>query len=163
MKKLLVLLGLFIFPCCTCYSLTINNVPATGTAAPPVVVPPSVTPLSDGIHLLDNVIPGGCRDVINGTWLGCTGEALYKRYYMSLDTIYAIPVGGNGFFAPGVRVYAGQLLLEQVPSVSSLATNNVILTSALNYLTAGGFYTRDFGGGLNRAGYYLGFLVKFGG
>lgn len=125
-------------------------------------IPVPVSSLSDGMHFLDNVIPGGCRDVIHGTWMGCTGEALYKKDYLSLDAIYAVPIEGNGFFAPGIRVYVGQLLLEQVPAVKALATNNLVLTSALNYLSGGGFYTRDLNQGLDRAGYYLGLLAKFG-
>jgi hypothetical protein len=143
--------------------VTVNGAPVIASNINPVGVPPPVSALSDGAHFLDNVIPGGCRDVIQGQWLGCTGEALYKQYYTSLDAVYAIPINGSGFFSPGVRVYVGQLLLEQIPALKKSAESNLVLTSALNYLTAGGFYTRDFGQGINRAGYYMGVLVKFGG
>lgn len=163
MKRLIVAFLLVLLTRCA-NAVEVNGVPAAGPNPAPVVLatPSPVGPLKDGLHLLDNIMPSGCRDVVNGTWMGCTGEAIYKQYYLSADTIFAIPIGGKGFWAPGLRVYAGQILMEQVPAIKNLATNNVVLTSALNYLTAGGFYTRDFNQGINRAGYYLGLLVKFG-
>lgn len=162
MKTSITLLMLFI--CLPVHAdVLATTTPGPSFTASSIAGPVPVTPLSDGPHLLDNVIPGGCRDVINGTWMECTGEALYKEYYLSFDAVHATPVGGQGFFSPGVRVYVGQFLLEQVPSIQKLATTDMVLRSVLNYLTVGGFYTRDFGNHLDRAGYYLGLLLKFGG
>jgi len=158
MKRLLVFLGLFLIFCYPCYALNVNGVPAVSSTS---VAGTPVSSLGDGLHLLDNVQPSGCRDVLQGQWLGCTGSSVYKKYYLSLDAVYAVPIGGNGFFAPGARVYIGQLLMDQVPSIQRIAVNNVVLTSALNYLSAGGFYTRDLNQGIDHAGYYMGFLVKF--
>jgi len=149
------------------HAMQVNNAPVSltpVTATPPSPpLPAFIGSLPDGIHFLDNATPSSFRDVIQGQWLAGGTTSLFKQYYMSLDAAYAVPIGQSGFYSPAIRVYVGQILVEQVPALRALAQNNLVLTSLLNYVTISGWYTRDFVAGLNRAGYNLGILLKFGG
>ena len=153
--------GILLFSIGLSHAVVANGVDVA--AAPtPQVLGNLVQSLGDGLHILDNATPGTFRDVIHGPWLGGAATALYKQYYVSLDGAYAVPVGQSGFYSPAVRFYAGQLLIDKVPSIAALAKNNLILTSALNYLTVSGWATRDFNNNVYRAGYNLGFQLNFG-
>jgi hypothetical protein len=147
-------------------SIVVNNVPislapATATPAPPPL-PGVVSSLTDGLHFLDNATPSSFRDVVQGQWLAGAATSIYKQWYLSLDAAYAVPIGQSGFYAPAIRLYIGQILMDQVPAIRALAQNNLVLSSALNYITVSGWATRDFVGDVNRAGYNLGILLKFG-
>jgi len=143
------------------HAVVANGVEITAPPTPPVLAN-LVQSLGDGLHILDNATPGTFRDVIQGQWLGGAATALYKKYYVSLDGAYAVPVGQSGFYSPAVRLYVGQILMEQVPAIAKLAKNNIVLTSALNYLTVSGWAARDFNNNIYRAGYNLGFQLNFG-
>ena len=145
----------------TCHAVTANGVDVTAPPTPQTLAN-LVQSLGDGLHILDNATPGTFRDVIHGEWLGGAATALYKKYYVSLDGAFAVPVGQSGFYSPALRLYVGQILIDKVPSIASAAKNNIVLTSALNYLTVSGWATRDFNNNLTRAGYNLGFQLNFG-
>ncbi len=121
-----------------------------------------VSPPSDGLHFLDNATPSSFRDVINGQWLGGAATSVYKYGYVSLDAIFAAPIGQSGFYAPAVRLYVGQLLYDQVLILRTMAQNDIVLKSLLNYITVGGWYTHDINNNIDRAGYYMGLMLKFG-
>lgn len=138
-------------------STTTVTSPVISTSTPQVIVS-----LVDGLHLLDNAMPATFRDNMQGEWLTGATTAIYKKYYVSADMGWAVPLENNnhGMYILAGRFYLGQLLTEKVSILSALPTHSIVTSSLIKYLTAGFWGARDFNNGVWRAGEYVGFEVK---
>lgn len=126
--------------------------------------PAAIQALGDGLHIGDNGALLYMRDSINNQHCAGSATAIYKKFYLSADGIlgYVANVpGSNGFYAAGGRLWAGELLYENVPLIRDVADRAALAAKLLQYGTVGGWGTRDFQNGIWRAGWDAGFTLKF--
>jgi hypothetical protein len=141
--------------------------PPTPLTPPPTVspaTPPLLVTVANGLHFGDNGAVLSLRDAINGQWAMGTATALYKKYYFSGDGMIGyIPdvPGANAFYAPGIRFWLGQFLYEQVAAIKTYADATALTAPMLQYLTLGGWITRDFQVPEWRGGWDAGVTIKF--
>jgi hypothetical protein len=137
----------------------VTNVPPVSPATPVIL-----TTVADGFNIGNNGAALTLRDVMHGQWAVGLATALYKKYYISADGMVGyVPEapGANAFYAPGFRFWAGQFLYEQVGAVKIYADKTALAVPLLQYLTVGGWATRDFQVPEWRGGWDAGITIRF--
>lgn len=137
-------------------------------AADPVVLststPTGLARIADTYHVLDNLTPGSFYDIAQGQWLAGGVTTLYKKYYISADLGAVKPITGDSSGAlamGGLRLYAGEWLVDRVDFFKTLAQSGIITSGLLKYTAIGMWSARDWQAGKWRGGPYGGFEINF--
>lgn len=120
--------------------------------------PGDLVRIADGLHVLDNGVPGSFYDVAHGRWMAGVITEVYKRWWTSIDLggAHQLTSGSNMEFLTGARLHAGELAMDLIPGVNEFVNDHSLRDGLIKYATAGLFFSRDWTNKENRWGPYVG-------